>query len=170
MSTFLDFERAVIAAAGESVAEGACVKELLGVTNTPIARWCGVSTSAVSSWDRLETAPSPGQARLLGELKELAQAFEENIASEHISTLFSATPIPALEGMTYAEALDAGVHADQLADVLRFAVGEPVQTEVGRAWAQKALAAGELSDEDPSAVSLIENLKSLRQSPQSNRH
>jgi hypothetical protein len=169
MSTFLDFERAVIAAAGQSLTDVDYVKKLLGVTNTPIARWCGVSTSAVSSWNRLETAPSLGQTRLLDELKELAQVFEENIASEHISTLFSATPIPALEGMTYAEALDSGVHADQLADVLRFAAGEPVQTDVGRAWAQKALAAGELSDEDPSAISLLETLRSLGQTPQSNR-
>jgi DNA-binding transcriptional regulator YiaG len=169
MSTFLDFERAVIAAVGQSLTDVTYVKRLLGVTNTPIARWCGVSTSAVSSWDRLETTPSPEQARLLSELKQLAQAFEENIASEHVRALFSNTSVPALDGMTYEQALDAGVHADQLADVLRFAVGEPVLTDAGRTWARKAMAAGELSDADPSAISLIETLESLGQSPQRNR-
>jgi hypothetical protein len=133
---FISFERAVAAAQGDALTDVERVKNIFGASNADVGRWTGVSGAATSLWDRGETSPAPAQGARLRDLVDLAATFEEDIAADRIIPLFASTPVPALEGHTYRDALELGVPPRFLADVLRFAIGDAVQTDVGMEWAR----------------------------------
>lgn len=135
---FISFERAVAAVQGDVLTDVERVKNTFEASNADVGRWTGVSGAATSLWDRGETSPAPAQAARLRDLVDFAATFEEDIVADRIISLFASTPVPALEGHTYRDALDLGVPPRYLADVLRFAVGDPVQTDVGLEWARGA--------------------------------
>ena len=131
VETLAQYGQAVSTALRDALGPVTRIKQTFKVSSEDIGRWTGVSSQAVSAWERGVSDPKPAaEARLL-RLDRLSVVFAETLEPELIPSTFREAEVPLLGGSTYYNALDADHPVDVLIDVVRRGSGRGPETEAG---------------------------------------